>query len=487
MRKLAILALLWMVVAASAQPTVRLDMERAVQLATDSSITADRYRSVFQEAHYAWRSWMAGRKPQISLSSTPLQYEQYMTQRYISDTDNDEYRQQKRLLSSVDLQAKQVMEPWGGSFYASTGLAYLGNYGDYVQHQFATIPVRVGYRQELLGYNPYRWSRQTEPMRLTVAQQQMNYSLEQTGAEAVKRFFALAVAQEQLRMAQEQLQSLDTILAIGNRRFRIASISKAELDILTLQRSLATTTLKTARLSHQKAARSLAVWLGLDELTGLDLIVPSVAPRLTVAVGDAIDQAAQHNPNYLSMELKELEARRDAEQLKRKKGLNATIDASIGLNQVSNRFERAYRSPLLQNQVSVNLTLPISDHGKTRHAWLAAQSKAETAARQRQEQRRDIELDIAQTVAEVNQRQSMTDDTRRSLQIAEDAYTAMLQRFIRGQATVNDLSLAQQYWQDARRNQITAMQDFWNSYYHLRQLTLYDFLKHQPITYSASK
>jgi len=270
-------------------------------------------------------------------------------------------------------------------------------------------------------------------------------------------------------------------LAIGNRRFRIASISKAELDILTLQRSLATTTLKAARLSHQKAARSLAVWLGLDELTGLDLIVPSVAPRLTVAVGDAIDQAAQHNPNYLSMELKELEARRDAEQLKRKKGLNATIDASIGLNQVSNRFERAYRSPLLQNQVSVNLTLPISDHGKTRHAWLAAQSKAETAARQRQEQRRDIELDIAQTVAEVNQRQSMTDDTRRSLQIAEDAYTAMLQRFIRGQATVNDLSLAQQYWQDARRNQITAMQDFWNSYYHLRQLTLYDFLKRQPI------
>ena len=69
-----------------------------------------------------------------------------------------------------------MMEPWGGSFYASTGLAYLGNYGDFTQHQFAVTPVRVGYRQELLGYNPYRWNRQTEPMRLTVAQQQMNYA-----------------------------------------------------------------------------------------------------------------------------------------------------------------------------------------------------------------------------------------------------------------------------------------------------------------------
>ena len=385
MRNLAVLALLCIAVTVTAQQSVRLDMERAFQLATDSSITADRYRSVFQEAHYAWLSWMAGRKPQIDLSTTPLQFEQDMTQRYVSDTDNDEYREQKRLLSSVSLEAQQVMERWGGSFYASTGLAYLGNYGDYIQHQFATTPIRVGYRQELLGYNPYRWNRQTEPMRLNVAQQQMNYSVEQTGAEAVRRFFTLAVAQEQLSMAQEQLQSCDSILAIGERRFRIASISKAELEILTLQRSLATTALKNALLNHQKAAKSLAVWLGMDELTHLELIVPSILPQLSVTVGDAVSQATQHNPNYLSMELQELEARRDADQLKRKKGLNASIDASIGLNQVSERFEYAYRNPLVQNQVMVNLTVPISDTdgsggqsatgGGRRHPSLAADSR----------------------------------------------------------------------------------------------------------------
>ena len=481
MRKATVLLLFCTALTASAQQPVRLDMERVFQLATDSSVTADRYRSVFQEANFTWLSWMAGRKPQIALSSTPLQYEQYMTQRYVSDTDNDEYREQKRLVSSVNLQAQQVMERWGGSLYASTGLAYLGNYGDFIQHQFATTPVRVGYRQELIGYNPYRWNLQTEPMRLNVAQQQMNYSVEQTGAEAVKRFFTLAVAQEQVRMAQEQLQSCDSILAIGKRRYNIASISKAELEILSLQRSLATTTLKSAQLNHQKASKSLAVWLGMDEKTQLELIVPSILPRLSVTLDDAIAQAEQHNPNYLSMELKELEARRDAEELKHKKGLNASIDASIGLNQVSDHFELAYRKPLVQNQVTVSLTVPISDHGKKRNAWLAAQTKAETAARQRQEQRRDTELDIAQTVAEVNQRQTIVDDSRHSLQIAEDAYTAMLQRFIRGQANVNDLSLAQQYWQEARRGQITALQDFWNSYYHLRQLTLYDFLRHQPI------
>ncbi len=445
MRHFAIALMLCGILTGMAQTTVRLDLERTVELATDSSLTADRYRSVFHEARYAWLSWMAGRKLQLELSTTPLNFEQLMTQRYVSDTDNDEYRQQKRLLSSASVQAQQVMEPWGGSFYASTGLAYLGNYGDFTQHQFAVTPVRVGYRQELLGYNPYRWNRQTEPMRLTVAQQQMNYSVEQTAAEAVKRFFLLAVTQEQLKMAQEQIQSCDTILAIGNRRFRIASISKAELDILTLQRSLAATTLKSAQLSHQQAARSLAVWLGMDERTRLELMIPSVLPRLEVTASDAIAHASRNNPNYLSMQLKELEARRDAEQLKRKKGLNASIDASIGLNQVAERFDYAFRSPLVQNQVMVS------------------------------------QLDVMQTVAEVDQRQSMVADAHRSLQIAEDAYTVMLQRFIRGQANVNDLSLAQQYWQTARVDQVKALQDFWNSYFHLRLLTLYDYLKREPI------
>ena len=95
MRKTAIFTLLCTAVTVAAQQSVKLDMERVFQLATDSSVTADRYRSVFQEAHYAWLSWVGGRKMQIDLTSTPLQYEQYMVQRYVSDTDNDEFREQR--------------------------------------------------------------------------------------------------------------------------------------------------------------------------------------------------------------------------------------------------------------------------------------------------------------------------------------------------------------------------------------------------------
>ena len=49
-----------------AQQKVVLDLERAVRLATDSSLTAQKHQSVYDISRYQYLSWVATRKPQIS-------------------------------------------------------------------------------------------------------------------------------------------------------------------------------------------------------------------------------------------------------------------------------------------------------------------------------------------------------------------------------------------------------------------------------------
>ena len=477
----SLLFLLVLPLTAAAQTAVTLDMERIVTMATSTSKSAELHRSVYEESRYKWLEWKASLKPQITFETTPVEYSQYMVQRYMGDEDRDVYRQRKSLYSTAEINVEQAMERWGGLFYANTGLSYLGTFGDINDSQYATVPVRVGYRQDLFGYNPYRWARQTEPLKLTVAEQQKNYDTEQTAEEAIKRFFQLAAAQEQLQMAKEDLQSCDTIYAIASRRFQVASISKAELSILELQLANARNSLALAQLEHQRATKELATWIGLDPSSSVQLLVPQVLPAVHIAADDAIAHAEENNPHYLSSQLTILEAQREAAQLKQQKGLNASIDASVGLNQVSDRFADAYRSPLVQNQVQLKVTIPISDFGRKRNAWLAAEQKVQSATHLSQETRRDTQLDVVQTVAEVNERQTIANQVREALHIAEDAYSSTLQRFIRGQADVNDLSLAQSYWQSARSNQIAALKNFWLSYYHLRAITLYDYLKNQPV------
>ncbi len=482
MRRIFILAF-FAVITASAQQQVVLDLDRTVRLATDSSLSAQKYQSVYNVSRYKYLSWRASRKIQFSLESTPVMYERYMTRRYLSNEDIDVYRQQRMFYSQAGITATQIIEPLGGHIYGSTQLGFLRTFGDQNQTQVMTVPISVGYKQDLLFYNPLKWAKKIEPLKLARAEKERAYGIETASEEAVAKFFALALAQDQLRMAEEYLASCDTIYAIGEKRYKIASIPKAELSILELQKTNARTTLANARIARNRAAQELAAYLGMDRQTEIELIIPSVVNMLHIDVSEAIMQARANNPKYLSSQQAIAEARREAERAKVEKKLSLSLDASIGLNQVADNFPDAYRHLLTQDKATITLSVPIKDWGKRKNAWLAARSNVDAAESAGNETARDTELEIAQTVADFNERQDIVETSRQALTIAEDAYGQTLQRFIRAQANAYDLSLAQSHWQTARQNQIASLKNYWLAYYHLRRLTLYDYQRHEPITH----
>ncbi|MBO4565901.1 MAG: TolC family protein [Bacteroidales bacterium] len=468
----------------AAAQTVVLDLERTVSLATGGSLPALKYQSLYDASRYAFLSWEASRKPQFTLESTPLMFERYMTQRYLSQEDIDVYRQQQYLYSQAGISATQVFEPLGGEFYGSTQLGWLKTFGDESQAQFMTVPLAVGYRQDLLFFNPLKWDKKIEPLKLTQAEKELSYGIETASGTAVEKFFTLALAQDQYRMAEEYLASCDTIYAIAERRYRIASISKAELGILELERVNATTTLANARIARQRAVEDLATYLGMEKGSDIELIVPSVPYGLRVDAAEAVEHARENNPNFIEYQVALEEARRDAEKARIEKNLNLSLDVSVGMNQVSDRFSTAYARPLMQDMAVVSVSVPLLDWGKRKSAWQAAVSRVEATERAAMESARDTELDVRLTVNEFNERLAIIETARQALEIAEDVYTQTLQRFIKGQADVYNLSLAQSYWQSARQNSIASLQNYWLSYYNLRRLTLYDYQHRQPIRYA---
>ena len=469
----------------SAQRKVTLDLNRTVALATDSSLTAEKYRSVLDTYRFSFLAWQASRKPQITLDATPLQYEQYMVQRYISDEDRDTYREQQMLYSEAAVGMTQDIEALGGTLYASTGLGFLHTFGgDTNYDQFSTVPIKVGYRQDLLGFNALKWSKRLEPLKLKKAEKAYAYNLESTAAEAVDLFFQLALAQDQLRMAEENLQTCDTIYAIGCRRFKIASISKAELSILDLQRTNATNTMENAKILRDKASKQLATFLGMERDTDIELIIPTNHSPVKVDAEEALRYARENNPAFIETRQAVEEARMEMEKAKVERRLSLNIDASIGLNQVADKFWDAYRSPLRQEKAIVTLSVPLKDWGKRKNNYLQAQSRLSTAEKELSEATRDTELDVVTSVDDYNKRHDLTANSRKSLNIAQEAYDAMLTRFITGHATVNGVSRAQNSWQTARQNYTQGLQNYWTAFYRLRQLTLYDFNKRKTIEHN---
>ncbi len=467
----------------AAGQTVVLDLDRTVSLATGASIPAQKYQSLYDASRFEYLSWEASRRPQFLLESTPVQYQHYLTQRYLSAEDVDVYRQQRYFYSQAGISATQIFEPLGGQFYASTQLGWLRAFGPGAESQFMTVPFSVGYKQDLLFFNPLKWDKKIEPLKLTQAEKELSYGIETAGEAAVQKFFTLALAQDQYTMTEEYLASCDTLYAIAGRRYKIASISKAELGILDLQRVNASTALSNARIARQRAMEELAVYLGLEKGAQIELVIPSVPSSLVVNIDQAIGYARENNPNFIEYQLALEEARRDAERARVQKNLNLSLDVSLGLNQIANRFAAAYTNPLMQDMAVVTLSVPLFDWGKRKHTWEAAVSRLHATERAAEENARDTELEVRLSVEEFNERQALLAKAEQALEIAEDVYTQTLQRFIKGQADVYNLSMAQSYWQSARQNRIASLQNYWLSYYHLRRLTLYDYQRRQPIRY----
>lgn len=79
------------------------------------------------------------------------------------------------------------------------------------------------------------------------------------------------------------------------------------------------------------------------------------------------------------------------------------------------------------------------------------------------------------TVSDFNIQQSLVASALEALDLAETAYEQTKQRFIIGKADINSLTLSLNRQQDANKNYLASLQNYWLSYYKLRKLTLFDF------------
>ena len=142
-----------------ARCTVELTLQKAVELAYDSSIEAFRSQNIYLSKYWGYRNYKARRLPSITLKTTPIQYNRDIVQRYISYADRIEYRTQRSLYSYGNLSVMQNLDWTGGTFYLDSELGFFRNFGQSVTNQFTTVPIRVGYSQSLVGYNPFKWER----------------------------------------------------------------------------------------------------------------------------------------------------------------------------------------------------------------------------------------------------------------------------------------------------------------------------------------
>jgi len=461
--------------------TIKLDIQKTIEIACDSSLTAFETQNQYLSSYWGYRSYVASRLPALSLNLTPANYYRVFTKRYDSYLDKDVYREQQEYESYAGLRLQQNVGFTGGSLYVESNLGFMKSFGDEYTKQFSSVPFRIGYTQSLIGYNEFKWDKKIEPLRFMKAKRSLVYNMEQTAEVAIQYFFDLALAQVSYSIAKENLKSRDTLCVIGERKYKIAAIQKADYLTLQLDRINAKNDLENAKISLDKAMSKLAVYLNMSKGTKIDLTLPKRPLSIEMDLEQAIQLAHENNPTYLERKLDVLSNERNVQKTKVQSKFNASLTASIGFNQVAETFPDAYRKPREQDIAEISLSVPILDWGVRKGQYNMAKNDLKVSQIAAEKSATEIEEEVTMTYNDFRIQQMQIETAEQSMNLANAAYHEYMQRFMIGKCDLSSLTIAIQKQQTANREYISVLKNYWICYYKLRRLTLYDFEHNQSL------
>jgi outer membrane protein TolC len=352
---------------------------------------------------------------------------------------------------------------------------------------YQATPISIGYSQSLNGFNSLRWESKIEPIKYEKAKKTFIQSQEDLAMKSATMFFDLVDAQIQLKITKNTLANADTLYKIGKGRFQVGTVTQDELLNLELNQLNAVQALSRAKLEVERSQSALNSYLMMNKQTKINCIVPSVIPKLQISADEALNLALKNNPDILEQQQQMLEQNREVARAKSETGLSTSLFAVYGLNQSAEKIDMVYDQPDRSQRMQVGLSVPLVDWGRRKGKLMMAESNREVVNARVKQARIDFEQNIFQSVMEFNLQAEQVRNAAKADTVAQKGYEVTFQRFLIGKVDVIKLNSARNDLESAKKGYINAIKTYWNYYYRLRMLALYDFVKGESLTAEYDK
>jgi len=471
----------FMVEAQNQKIEVDLSLEEVIELAHQQSLYSFRAKNMYLSSYWEFRSYKADRLPSLSLSSTPVNYDRSVVNRYDSELDEERFMERSYFSSDASVSLQQNVPFTGGVFDVTSSLSRIQNL-DSDGVEYASVPISIGFTQTLNGYNQFRWESRIEPLKFEQAKLEYLQSLEDLAIQSVNYFFDVAAAEINQRIAEVNYANADTLYRIGSGRFEIGTVTQDELLDLELGLLNARLAVSVAEIELKQAHASLNSFLGIEDDILINCKVPYEIPKLQVDIDKGLSLAIESNPEILEYKKQLLEAQQNVARTKAQNGLSADIRANLGINRNAEDIDMAYHNPFLeQQQFKLGLSMPIMDWGVRKGRVQMARSNQEVTVATVKQSLLDFEQEAIISFMDFNLQEEQVAIAAKADTIAQLGYDVTMQRFLIGKVDVIRLNAARNSLDSARRSYINALRRYWTSYYGIRQLTLYDFLEDRPL------
>jgi len=461
--------------------TIKLTLQQVVEMAKEKSIASKQAITTKETKYWEWRTYKSNYAPQLSLNGILPGYSKSFIE--VQQPDGTVlFQPVHNNNSSLNLSFSQSIAATGGTVFGTTQLQRFDDF-DRKNKLYNTVPFGIGYSQPIFQFNSLRWDKQIEPLKYDESKQAFTESMEQIAITASGYFFDLLLAQVNYQIAETNLKNTKEILRIANEKFDIGKISKNEILQLQLEQLKAEKAAGVARRDMEIATLNLRTYTGLQNTDKISLDLPSATIDMQVSTDKVLQEAYENRSDAIAFVRRIAEAKRDVAKAKGDNGLNATLTARLGYSQSASSIFKAYNTPQDQQLMQLEFDIPILDWGRSKSRTKTAQANLQFTQYAVEQDKQAFTQEIVTQVTLFDMMKDQLDLTAHTDSIASEKYKIAQERYVLGNLSITDLSIAFQEKDQAKRDYIAALRDFWGAYYQLRYLSLYDFEKNEKITY----
>jgi len=452
---------------------MHLSLDDAIAMARVRSVDAVEALDELRSAYWEWRSFRAEQLPEFSFKAEAPSYaKQYST--YLNEDGGYSFISTNTLQANGELSITQNIPLTGGKVAVSSSLNFLRQFDGTAGNRFMTIPLALNLTQPLFSVNTMKWDRKIEPVRYAEAKAAFLSATEDVARQTVDYYFTLLMSRENVDIAKQNLDNAERLYAVAQEKRKMGKISQndllqMELNVLDARSAM------TENLSGLKADMfRLRAFLDLEEDVDIIPSVPNDIPKAEIAYNDALDRALANNKFVKTMLRQQLEANYEVAKAKGDmREINLFVQ--LGYTGTDSELNGAYKHLRTNELASIGFSIPLVDWGKRRGRVKVAESKRRVTESRIRRETMNFNQDIFILVERFSNQQQQLDIAIHAAEIASRRYQTNVETYMIGMLSTLELNDSRVSKDSSRREYINQLYKFWNYWYQLRSLTLYDY------------
>jgi len=451
-----------------------LTLQDAIAMAQRQGPAAQMARSARDAARYRNDAFNSRLLPQLLLSGDAANYNHGINPIVLPD-GSTQFIGQSQNQSSFSLGFSQRIPLTGGQVSVSEEVSRVDQFGNLNNRSWQTSHV-VSLQQDLFKPRTVVWEERAQSLGASVAERAYLEAREDVAASTADAFFNLYAQQITLANATANVAVNDTLYTLNKGRYEVGKIGENDLLKSELALLRARAAVDDARLLRDRAEAALRRTIAYPERQPLTIVAPDSIPNVDVDPEVAVKEALRNSSTMEQETLDDVQSKRLLNQAKLQNRFNASIRATFGFNQTATAFNEAYQSPLGRQALSVGINLPMMQWGAG-HADVQAAMADDKRVTTTNRMRTDALVEEARFSAlQLQQAQRNVVLAAKADTVSAKQFEVARNRYIVSKISNTDLYNAQSDKDNSIVLHVQALRNYWTAYYHLRRVTLYDFV-----------